>query len=145
MRFTHRTFLFQLIGGASVGFHLLNKESRKYFHRAYLSSSSAFSHYALTKANNLQQLRDFVKINDTKELIEYLRIAESGFLSTKYPFEFLKTLTVPWIPTIETPNSIEAFMTKTPDEIYNSDEAPVVDTMFSFNSKVFEIIQRIIE
>lgn len=124
-------------GGASVGFHLLNEESRRYFNRAYLSSSSAFSHYALREANHLRGMKDFTKISADEELIGYLRTANSDFLSKHYPFTYGKSLTPPWVPTIEHTNAVRPFITKTPDEIYGSGEAQAIDIMFSFNSKVF--------
>lgn len=84
-------------------------------------------------------MHKFVNINGTNELIEYLKGADSEFLATQYPFDFLKTLAVPWAPTIESSNSINAFLTQTPHEIYNSDRAPALDVMFNFNSKVIDL------
>lgn len=124
-----------------MGFHLLNEESRKYFNRAYLSSSSVFSHYALHRANHLQGMKDFTGISADEELIKYLRTANSDFLSKHYPFTYGKSLTPPWVPTIEHTNAVRPFITKTPDEIYGTGEAQAIDIMFSFNSKVFRWIE----
>lgn len=121
-----------------MGLHLLNKESRGFFKRAFLSSSSAFTHHSLVRANHLQRMKDLTEINDIEELIEYLKIADSEFLSTQYAFNTTETLTYPFVPTIESPNTVGAFITETPDEIYNSGETPAMDTMFSFTSKVLE-------
>lgn len=83
-------------------------------------------------------MKDLTEINDIEELIEYLKIADSEFLSTQYAFNTTETLTYPFVPTIESPNTVGAFITETPDEIYNSGETPATDTMFSFTSKVLE-------
>lgn len=129
------------IGSASVGFHLINEESSKYFNRAFLSSSTVFSHYALATSNHFQRMQEFVKIYDKMKLIEYLKTADSGFLSTQYPFDFPKILLLPFVPTIESSNSVNPFLTKSPKEIYETEMAAVKDVMFSFSSKVF-IYQR---
>ena len=115
---------------------MLNAESRKYFNRAYLGSGSAFSFYAISKFNHSQQLKELSKIEDDDKLIEYLRTADSDVLASFYP-RSPKTLYIPWVPTIEKPNTIGAFMTKTPEEIYSSDDVPIMDTMFSIALKVF--------
>lgn len=121
------------LGGASVGYQLLNQESRKYFSRAFLASSSALSSYALTKANHLQRLKRFSQIDDKDQLIAYLRTAERVNLSRCAEIE---SLDAPWVPTIEHPNAVNPFITKSPIDIYNSDDAPVMDVMYSFTSKV---------
>ncbi|KAG4071890.1 hypothetical protein HA402_006051 [Bradysia odoriphaga] len=123
-------------GATSVGLQMLNVESRKYFNRAYLGSSSAFNFYAISKVDHSQQLKEFFKINDESKLIEYLRKTNSDLLSSFYPLSAKgKSLYVPWVPTIENPNTVGAFMTKTPEEIYSSNNAPIMDTMFSIASK----------
>ncbi len=116
---------------------MLNEESRKYFNRAYLGSSSAFNFYAISRVGHLQQMKEFSKIDEEDKLIEYLKTADSCVLSAFYPPSATgKTLYVPWVPTIEDSNTVGAFITKTPEEIYHSDKAPIMDTMFSIASKV---------
>lgn len=39
-------------------------------------------------------------------------------------------------PTIESSSVVGAFLTKMPEEIYNSNEAPAMDTMFSLTTEV---------
>lgn len=111
----------------------MNEESRKYFTRAFLASSSALSSYALTKANHLHRLKLFSQIDDNDRLIEYLKTAERVNLSTCARIEGLDA---PWVPTIEIPSAVNPFITKSPIDIYNSENAPVMDVMFSFASKV---------
>lgn len=41
-----------------------------------------------------------------------------------------------WVPTIEPTCAKDAFLTKTLDEIYSSDDAPRLDTLFSFTPYV---------
>lgn len=118
------------IGAVSANLHMLNEESRKYFKRAFLSSSTALSYYTFNKTNHLQEMRHYAEIEDKYELIEYLKNEKSHVLS-KYPYVGL-----PWLPTIEHPNVVNAFMTKLPEEIYDSDNAPVMDVLFGFNTQV---------
>lgn len=129
---------FSSIGGASVGFQVLNEESRKYFNRAFLSSSSAFNYYTLNETNHLQRMKEFSKIYDERHLIEYLKTVDSDILSKchQYGIPDGRDLSVPWAPTIEDPDTVGAFITQSPQDIYNSEKAPVMDVMFSFNSKV---------
>lgn len=118
---------------------MLNEESRKYFNRAYLGSSSVLSHYTLSEVDHLQRMKEFSKIDDKDKLIEYLKTTSSDVLSTCHPFSMNgESLSVPWVPTIENPNTVGAFITKTPEDIYNSDRAPVMDAMLSFTSKVIQ-------
>lgn len=113
-------------------------ESRKYFNRAFASSSSAFNRYAISRTNHVHHIQNCSQFNDMDKIIEYLRTSEMAkILYECYPLETImgKNLYL-YVPTIEMPNIRGAFITKTPDEIYNSTEAPVMDTMFSFASEV---------
>lgn len=117
---------------------MLNEESRKYFNRALAMSSTAFNYYALFEPNHLKRMQDYTKVEDNAKLIEYLKNADSKTLANCYQTGNLELILLdsPWVPTIESPSTKGAFITKTPEEIYNSDAAPVMDTMFSFNSQV---------
>lgn len=42
-----------------------------------------------------------------------------------------------WAPFLESTNATNAFITKRPVEIYNSDDPPILDTFFSIASQVF--------
>lgn len=123
---------------------MLNKESRKYFHRAYLTSGSALTSFALSKNDHMQRMQEFFKIYDADELIERLKIVDSEFLATQFYWDASKSLTFPWVPTIEGPNAFDAFMTETPEEIYASGKASVKDTLYSINTKVESSIAFII-
>ena len=119
---------------------MLNEESRKYFNRAFAFSSSALNYYALHEQNHLDRMQQYLNIQDNQHLIEYLKTVSSVTLSkilrTSDLGQFL--LETAWVPTTESANNKEPFITKTPAEIYESDEAPIIDTMFSFTSQVFE-------
>lgn len=116
---------------------MLNQISRKYFNRAFLSSGTALSFHHFAEANHLQRMMEYSKIDDKDQLIEYLKVADSDFLSRCYPVVIdSQTYYLPWVPTIESPEIDGAFITTTPEQIYNSNEAPIMDVMFSFNSKV---------
>lgn len=118
---------------------MLNKESRKYFTRAFCLSGTAFNTFYNMEVNDhLQLAKKCFRIYDTEKLIEYLRTAS---LSSLIECNILDTDFKGWLPTIEASNVPGAFLTKTPDEIYNSDEAPVLDAMFSVTSQVFIIIE----
>lgn len=116
---------------------MLNKESRKYFTRAFLSSGSAFSYYAFSDRNHLDQMKNCSEIHDEGKLIEFLKTVDSKDLEECQTFSFKNPNTVPWAPTTESPKTIGAFKTQPPNEIYNSDDPPVMDTLFSFTSEVF--------
>lgn len=116
---------------------MLNVESRKYFNRAFILSGSAFDYFALSEVNHLERMREFSKIDDKAKVVEYLKTADSKLLADIGSINsFGKTLIPPWAPTIESPMTPGAFLTKTLDAIYESDNAPVLDVMFSFTSQV---------
>lgn len=120
---------------------MLNVDSVKYFKRAYLSSSSAFSpFYAFPNGNHLDKMKQCFKIEDQEKLIEFLKTANSIQLSACQTFKPKNIDNVPWGPTIENPATVGAFKIKSTDELYNSDDSPAIDTLFSFNSQVFEIV-----
>lgn len=126
-------------GGTSVHYHVLNLESRKYFNRAYLASGVALDYFALHEPDHLGRLYEFSKTQDKKQLIKYLKSTDSQILAECYStLDFGNVLvSLPWVPTIESPLTKGAFLTKTPEEILNSNEAPVMDILFSFTSEVF--------
>lgn len=100
-------------------------------------SGSIFNNFALTETNHLQRMKDCTEITDQKKLIEYLKVADGETLAKCHSLsQFGKTLLSPWTPTIERATTIGAFLSKTPEDIYNSDTAPVLDTWFSFASQV---------
>lgn len=114
---------------------MLNKVSRSYFTRAFcLSGTSLNPFHNLYRNDQLQLAKKCFQIYDTDELVEFLKTAnQSSLLKCG---DKLGTRYFIWLPTIESPNAPEAFLTKTPEEIYNSDDAPVMDTMFSVVNKV---------
>ena len=127
------------IGGASVNYQMLNEESRKYFNRAFAISGSSLNYYPLYEPNHLERMQNFSNIQDKQKLVEYLKTADSATLANAHRTNDLGQflLETCWVPTIENPEIKGAFMTKTPEEIYKSDKAPVMDVMFSFASQVF--------
>lgn len=76
-------------------------------------------------------------MNDTKNFIEYFKVASCTAISKCHPFGLNTSFTV-WAPTIENPNAVRAFMSKSPYEVpmMDADEVPMMDVMFGFNSKV---------
>lgn len=97
--------------------------------------------FALSQANHLKRMKEFANITDETKLIEYLKTANSSILADFLTLNtFDKTLIPPWAPTIENPSTNGAFITKTPDEIYSSNSAPVLDAMFSFTSQVSDAL-----
>lgn len=128
--------LILFVGGASVQLHMINEESRKYFQRAFSMSGSALQYYVLWAYNNNreEQIQNCAKTNDTQKIIELLKTASGrALLNCNKPG---------WNPTIESTHTKDAFLTQSPDDIYNSSEAPIIDTMFSFASKVSHRFQR---
>lgn len=124
------------LGATSANFQMLNEESRKYFNRAFISSSSAFSYYGYADGNHFKQIQKCSESVGKEKLIEFLKTADIKALVECQSYTFESSVIVPWAPTIENASTIGAFKTKTPDEMYNSDNAPVMDAMFSFNSQV---------
>lgn len=108
--------------------HMLNAESRKYFTRAYMVSGTV-SPWKLRSDNHLSKIQECLDFNGTHtELLDYMKSATSTTLA--------KCNHLLWVLYIESPNATAPFITQTPDEIYNSDSAPVMDAMFTFASQV---------
>lgn len=116
-------------GGTFIHAHTLNEESRKYFTRAF-TSSGAISFWNLPIESNVQKIQNCLGINKTgNSLAEYMKTANSTTLK-KCDETF-------WFLSIERPNATNAFVTKTPKEIYTSDKPPVLDILFATASMVF--------
>lgn len=117
-----------ILGATFVHAHMLNEKSRKYFTRAYLSSGSA-SRWKVQDYNHTQNLQKCLKVNETgSALVDYMKTVNFTTLA--------KCSNLTWIVFYESPNATDAFITKTPKEIYNSNNPPVMDTMFSIASQV---------
>lgn len=129
-------FVLILAGGASVSFHMLNERSRQYFTRSLAISSSSLSFYALSEGNKTKQVQDCFKIYEMDQLISHLKTMSYTDGQKCHSYQPGNDRSITWVPTIESPDVVGAFLTKTPEEIYASDNAPVLDAMFSFNSKV---------
>lgn len=119
-------------GGSSVHFQQMNEQSRKYYKRAFAMSGSVL--YAippnLIVQNNVDLLKNCTEIQDMDKLIEYIETAPVSDIS-----KCSKMGSAIWAPTIECLNAPKPFLTKQPEEILNSDQKPIMDTMFSFNSE----------
>lgn len=126
-----------LLGGAAVHFHMLNKESRRYFNRAFASSGSAFN--AWQRGTHVELIQECSKLNEEDEMIEFLRAASSQRLLGCKPKTQPGGVEQAWLPTIESPQTRGAFLTQPPEEIYRSDRPLPIHTMFSFNSQVFSV------
>lgn len=97
-----------ITGGASVGFQLLNKDSRQYFQRAISISGTPITYFALQDTNNHTDLlikvaeRDGQNIATNAELVEYLQTVDVDEITKNGPqFPFERTLRVAWGPTVE--------------------------------------------
>lgn len=84
----------------------------------------------------MQQIKDCLQVMEIKDLIKTLKVVNSTVLARCYPYKFPADLNLFWAPTIESDTISGPFMTKTPDEIYNSGNAPSMDVVFSFDSQV---------
>lgn len=95
-------------------------------------SSGCVSAYHLREDTHVPTLLECLQINKTgNELVEHLKAAHSLELSNcNY---------LPWIIFMESPNAPKPFITQTPDKIYKSDKAPIMDTMFSIANQVITI------
>lgn len=118
----------RITGGEYVHFHMLNEQSRKYFQRAWTGSGNAFSTYALRRANYVDFVQGCCKIFDINRL--------TYFLKTTNTTNLVRCYHQAWYPTIENPNTKGAFLTKSPEEIYSSDNPPIMDAVFNFASQV---------
>lgn len=116
---------------------MLNKRSRTYFKRAYAASGSPFSYFALTEGNHTSQLQDCSNTKDMTKLLNYLKTTDSKTIrKCQFAEDWGKTLKPEWVPTIEKPGTLGAFITQSPDDIYNSNDAPFMDALFSFTNQV---------
>lgn len=109
---------------------MLNEQSRKYFQRAWSGSGNAFSTYALRRANYVDFIQGCSLIFDINRLTQVLKTTNTTNLVRCYHES--------WYPTIESLNTKGAFLTKSPEEIYSSDNPPVMDALFNFASQVIE-------
>lgn len=115
---------------------MLNKESQKYFNRAFASSGSAFDNFGFAMENHVQYVQFSSKINGMNQMIEYLKTEKGHELINWAPFWAESKYYSVWVPTIERADTTGAFFVKTPEEIYNSTDAPILDSMFCFMSQV---------
>lgn len=100
-------------------------------------SGSVFSYFALTKGNHVDKVQECSHAKNWDQMVEYLRVSDARDIVQCY-FEdgWGKTLKFQWVPTIEAPGTPNGFITESPDFIWRSKRAPVIDTLFSFNSVV---------
>lgn len=117
---------------------MLNKESRSYFNRAFLASGSAINTYALTSANHTRHVQNCSKADEMENLIGYLKAENCATLISWPWMDGPNDEWMLWVPSIERSDTKGAFLTKTPEEIYDDfpDEAPIMDTLFSFTAQV---------
>lgn len=113
---------------------MLNAESRKYYSRAFCASGTAFNPFSnLCLTDHVKAMQDCYNIYVMDALVEFMKTATATTLqkcvnpAKSLPF---------WSATIEYQNAPAAFLTKTPDEIYETDDPPIIDTIFSLTSQV---------
>lgn len=79
--------------------------------------------------NSLEKIHECLGIDETGDrLADYMKTVDSSILK-----QCNKT---DWLMSVESPNAIRPFITKRPEEIYASSEAPVIDMMFFMASQV---------
>lgn len=106
---TSYVFNYNAQGGASVGYHAVNQESRKYFHRAFPMSGTPLSYFAeLTSNNHTDLVIDIAKrngrsITNQLELVDYLKNVSSEEIFAGGPqiIPNERTLNMPWAPIVE--------------------------------------------
>ncbi|XP_037033649.1 venom carboxylesterase-6-like [Bradysia coprophila] len=119
-------------GGASTTFHMLNKESRKYFTRAMVMSGSVYSYFAFTATNHREKFGECSHTKDVNQMIEYMKTADArDIVQCYYRPDWGLTLKPEWVPTIEPEGTVNAMLTESPNIIWTSEKAPVVDTLFT--------------
>lgn len=102
----------------------------------FAQSGSAVGSIFIRKRNHLHEAQECSKTNNPAELVQYLKTENASVLAECYALkspEFFRSI---WAATVERSSVVGAFLTKTPEEIYKSNEAPVMDTMFSLTTAV---------
>lgn len=111
---------------------MLNPVSRAYFTRAYPMSGSALGSYVLWKTNHWKQIRECSKLYEVKDVVDYLKTANSSDLLACHPVISGRYRTY-WLPCIEK-NPENAFMTE--DPLVAAQNMVAMDAMFSVTTKV---------
>lgn len=123
-------------GAVSVQLQMLNAQSRKYFNRAFSISGSAFQDYVFRRQSHVELVQNCSRINGISQMIEYLKATNSGIL-TNFCVRTRGQPSPVWVPNYESPNAKGAFLSQKIENIYNSNNAPVMDAMFAFASQVY--------
>lgn len=99
----------------------------------------AFSSKSYYKRNHVPQIQECSQSSELNDLVGYIKTSNVSTLRDCSSREYQQRNTF-WAPTIESSKTANAFITKTPDEIYRSDKPPIVDAMFSFATQVCSIL-----
>lgn len=84
----------------------------------------------------MQQIQECSQTRDSVKLFEFVKMANVSVLDECFASKSMLFFQ----PTIESPSITGAFLTKTPEEIYNLGEAPEMDAMFSVTTQVIMIL-----
>ncbi|KAL1401728.1 hypothetical protein pipiens_001930 [Culex pipiens pipiens] len=115
-------------GAIAVNFHVLSKESKKYFHKAIMQAGSIYIEYGHQdqpeeKARNLAQLLGYTPESDA-DVYQILKNAPAKKLFelqskvlTKREQKVEKLFQIPFLPVIERTQSHDAIITRHPTEI----------------------------
>lgn len=118
---------------------MYNEQSRKYFQRVYAASGTMFTATIFNKTTHWQRIPECFGVNGSRDqIMEFLKKTDGRILGTCCPFVSPGEIQLYWTPTIENQNTTGAFLTQTPEEIFNSKKAPFIDTIFSYASQVFQ-------
>ncbi|XP_055303123.1 carboxylic ester hydrolase-like [Sitodiplosis mosellana] len=130
----------QSAGGASIHFHILSAESRKYFHNAIPMSGVADHYWAMSEHNDHVELaykiaRDLGEPKSTHdELIAFLKSAPAEKLDQYSTVAVPNVLVeIVFTPLIERNDAKQPFIIDSPEKIYETQEISV-NTLFTMTS-----------
>ncbi|XP_055308597.1 esterase B1-like [Sitodiplosis mosellana] len=131
----------QSAGGASIHFHMLSTESRKYFNNAISMSGVVDNYWALSESNNHLEIAHKIANdfdgpkNSTDELIAFLKtIPADEFISYSHLITSTRLIDIPFKPIIERSDAIEPFMIESLEIMYDTTTFDF-DVLFTMVSK----------
>lgn len=123
-----------------VSYQMLNEESRKYFNRAYMASGTALDFQGFRRSNHRQTIQKCFQLNKIDEIIDFLKSNSAEVLTSCSSKRVYNSILLTWVPTVEPADTNGSFLNASPAEIYTSDSAPVMDSLFTFTSQVIRTL-----
>lgn len=100
-------------------------------------SGSVFSYFAFSYANHQIKFQECAHTRDVNQMIEYIKTADArDLVQCLYKPDWGVTLKPEWVPTIEPNDTAGAIITEVPIAIWASDNAPVLDVLFTMVNQV---------